>query len=112
MTESLPPWVEDALAGVFILRNVDEDRATRIVRTAISNYKFPELGGLDMMRPNDAGEAWLLLGRWTACFEADVQGAATQLRAALTRAAELDATGITFEGDGYRYARRGGRDHR
>jgi len=88
------PWIRDALAGVYVLRNVDAGVFDRVVRQALTGFRGPNIGGVDVMVPGPTGEAWLLLGRWTDCWLEDVQRGAELMRDALTKAAELENVGV------------------
>lgn len=90
------PWIKGVLAGVFVLRDVGGDEADRIVRQALSRYRGPELGGVDLMAPGPSREAWLLTGRWADCFDPDVQRGAQELFAGLVATVDLENAGVAL----------------
>jgi len=80
-----------ALAGIYVLRGVDDGALDRIVRAVAAAYTGPDFGGLDVIRSSAGGEAWLLMGRWTDCHAEEVQEAAELLLALLRNAVEAGA---------------------
>ena len=93
------PWVRDVLAGVFVLHGFGE-RTDSVLRAALAQYRGGDLGGVDYMPPNDAGEAWLLAGVWRDCFDPPHQRSIAALHAALLQAAEHANAGITVGAGG------------
>jgi hypothetical protein len=98
MTGQLYPWLQNALSGVFVLRNLDRTAFEQIVQQAVAAYRGPDFGGLDLMPPNHDREAWVLLGRWVDCFTDEVQLAARNFNQALTLAIDLANAGISRTG--------------
>jgi hypothetical protein len=82
------------LAGIYVLRGVDGAALEQIVQAVAAGYDGPDAGGLDVIMPNGADEAWLLLGRWTGCFGAEVQEAAELVLGRVREAIEAINAGM------------------
>jgi hypothetical protein len=94
------PWLQHVLAGVFVLRNCDLETATLAARMSGTLYEGPDMGGLDVIEPNDAQEAWILLGRWTECFQPEVHQAAISFFKGLRTSVKSINDGIALTQDG------------
>jgi len=97
---ALPPWLEIGLGGAWVISQVDADSFDAIVKVAAANYRGPDFGGLDLMPPNTASEAWIFLGRWTDSLRPEIQAAARELDRCLRSAAELVRAGVLAQGGG------------
>lgn len=98
--EEKPPWLEEALAGVYVLHGVDEEAVQTLVRGVVAEYDGPDFGGLDLMAPNAAGDAYLILGRWTDAFDPDVRAAARAVLGLLEHAERIRSSGVDLSPDG------------
>lgn len=94
------PWIFEALAGVFVLQGFGA-RTDALVKHVCRTYGGPSFGGLDYMPPNEADEAWLIVGVWTDCLDEDNRSAITAFRDVLVRAVDLDRAGASFGDDHY-----------
>jgi len=93
------PWIQEVLAGVFVLHGFGA-RTDAVLRTALARYRGGDLGGVDFMPPNTAGEAWLLAGVWRDCFDPQHQRSIAALHEALVAAADQDNAGVTIDAAG------------
>ena len=96
---SHPPFLATGLAGAWVIRGLDGDANASLIRTAAAQLRG-DVGGLDVMPPNDDGESWLFVGRWTDCMDAAVQSCIADLDRGLRQALELVRNGVFPRGGG------------
>jgi hypothetical protein len=90
------PWLRHVLAGVVVVRGSDDASIGAVLEWFQRTYRGPNFGGLDLMRPNVNGDAWLLVGRWADCFHDDVQAACVAFLGALEQSITAVNDGMTI----------------
>lgn len=100
MKHPAAPWLREAESGIAVLGRCNQADFEDVIACFMSIYRGPAFGGLDVMPPNEAGNAWLLIGRWKESFDDAVQPAAIAFAAALKQAVSSVNDGTTIRKNG------------